>query len=269
MEIRVRANRIQLERSGSVGWPFLSGSRILHLLSDLLVRRDSASLRKLLNLLNEHVPVRDRGRLGRAAAGLVMRSTPANGITPDILETCLEAIHSGRALWMRYARGEEITERTVEPWNIAFAKDALYLLGFCRLRNAPREFRLDRVRECRITAEPITVPPDSGHGRWESAFGTEIGSRTFTVVVRFRPEVAYRVQGRTWHTSQRFEPLPDGGVLFRARVSSRIEVVRWVLAYGPYAELLEPADLRAKIREQLQMALAAYDLGCEREEGRK
>lgn len=264
--VRVRSSRVYLDRRGSRNWPVMSSGRVLQLLSDLLARRDPASLRQLLELLEQHVTVSDVQTLGQTLKGLLVLGTPATATEADTLSHCLEAVRTGRALWVRYARGEELTERVIEPWDVTFAKEAIYLLGFCRLRQALREFRLDRMQECRLLDELVAVPPDRGRSQWESAFGTEIGSHVFTVVVRFDAAVAYRVKGRNWHATQRFEPLPDGGAIFRAEVSSRIEVVRWVLSYGPYAELLEPADLRQKLREQLAAAGQRYDLESGMEE---
>lgn len=258
LPVRVESNRIYLERQSSADWPLVPATRILQLMADVLIRGNSDSFGRLLALLRPHVHPRDEPVLEQVFTGLFLPGKPVSALDFNVLRRCLQAIQEARAVRMRYARAGVVTERVVEPWDVVFGKQAFYLLGFCRLRQLPREFRLDRIQELEITAESIKIPDDHGRNRWESAFGTEIGESPFDLEVRFAREVAYRVQSRVWHASQEFEPLPDGGIVFRARVSSRIEVVRWVLGYGPYAELLQPPDLRAKIREQLRMASALY-----------
>jgi predicted DNA-binding transcriptional regulator YafY len=43
--------------------------------------------------------------------------------------------------------------RLVEPLGFVVGTQHTYLLGWCRLRNGPRAFRLDRIRQVTITAE--------------------------------------------------------------------------------------------------------------------
>lgn len=49
-----------------------------------------------------------------------------------------------------------ITRRDVEPQALAHAGGCWYLLAWCRLRNAPRWFVLDRITRADPTTEPVT-----------------------------------------------------------------------------------------------------------------
>ncbi len=53
----------------------------------------------------------------------------------------------------------EGTTRTVEPVSVMGVQAHWYLWGFCRLREAPRVFRLDRLRSASVSEE---VAPDRG-----------------------------------------------------------------------------------------------------------
>jgi predicted DNA-binding transcriptional regulator YafY len=48
------------------------------------------------------------------------------------------------------------TVRVVEPAGVVGTRKGWYLAAFCRLRQAPRAFRLDRIAAARLTQEPVT-----------------------------------------------------------------------------------------------------------------
>ncbi|MEW6040260.1 MAG: exonuclease domain-containing protein [Elusimicrobiota bacterium] len=59
-----------------------------------------------------------------------------------------EAVKNKKTLRLKYVSREgKTTERTIEPLEITRYSDYFYLVGYCRLRNAERMFRLDRVIE--------------------------------------------------------------------------------------------------------------------------
>lgn len=51
------------------------------------------------------------------------------------------------------------THRTVEPAGLVGTRHGWYLAALCRLREAPRAFRVDRILRAELTAEPITPGP--------------------------------------------------------------------------------------------------------------
>jgi predicted DNA-binding transcriptional regulator YafY len=62
----------------------------------------------------------------------------------------------------------------------------------------------------------------------------------------------------TWHSLQQTERTPDGGMIWRSTVSGVIEIRLWILSWGEDAEVLEPPELRAQVRDILGRAASQY-----------
>jgi predicted DNA-binding transcriptional regulator YafY len=97
------------------------------------------------------------------------------------------AIIEQRAVTLTYqgAQGEGPTERTVEPHYLTYSDGAWYVSGYCRLRQAPRAFRLDRVVHYRVLMErfaPRELAP--------------VAQTTIEVWARFRIDQVQRVRER-------------------------------------------------------------------------
>ena len=62
-----------------------------------------------------------------------------------------EAIYSNKRMFIRYVNGEgEETERWITPKQVMGLSDYVYLQAYCHLRNAERNFRLDRIVEVQV-----------------------------------------------------------------------------------------------------------------------
>lgn len=84
-------------------------------------------------------------------------SRPGTPRPPAVVE---HAIVQRRVLELDYVdKTGSPTIRTVEPVAVLGVAPHWYLFGWCRLREAPRAFRLDRIRGARMTEE---VAPDRG-----------------------------------------------------------------------------------------------------------
>jgi predicted DNA-binding transcriptional regulator YafY len=117
---------------------------------------------------------------------------------------------------------------------------------------------LERIRALTVTEQTFTVPPDFDPKRYETeAFGVA-GGTPMTVVVRFRADQAPYVREREWHSTQRFQTLPDGRLQMTFRAGGAFEIVRWVLGWGDAAELVSPAALRGEVAAVLQRATRSY-----------
>jgi predicted DNA-binding transcriptional regulator YafY len=80
----------------------------------------------------------------------------------------------------------------------------------------------------------------------------------YTVKVRISPGWARWVGEKIWHESQKVSKLPDGGLEMTFRVAGLDEIKRWILSFGPEAQVLEPSRLKQMICVDLQKSLGQY-----------
>lgn len=80
----------------------------------------------------------------------------------------------------------------------------------------------------------------------------------YTVKVRISPGWARCVGEKIWHESQTAQKNGDGSLELSFEVAGLDEIKRWVLSFGPEAQILEPAKLREMIRIALQKSLGQY-----------
>lgn len=91
--------------------------------------------------------VRDRERL---LAGRIL-TTPAE--RAGVAEVVGGAVTSGRLIHLAYDAPGGRTERDVEPVGLIRGPSHWYLLGWCRLRDGVRGFRLDRIATAELRDE--------------------------------------------------------------------------------------------------------------------
>jgi predicted DNA-binding transcriptional regulator YafY len=78
-------------------------------------------------------------------------ANPVSDIVQQALADCVAV-----ELTYRDAQGRG-TLRVIEPAGIFGTPNGWYLAAWCRLRQAPRAFRLDRIAQATLTHEPITL----------------------------------------------------------------------------------------------------------------
>lgn len=78
------------------------------------------------------------------------------------------------------------------------------------------------------------------------------------VKIRFSADQARYIRERKWAKEQSIIEQADGSIILEMNTSGRWEIKRWVLSFGGEAELLEPAELRKEIAEELRNSLARY-----------
>ncbi|MCB0189109.1 MAG: WYL domain-containing protein, partial [Caldilineaceae bacterium] len=72
-----------------------------------------------------------------------------------------QAIREQRVIHLHYhaQRDNQVTERVVEPLQLAYLDNVWVLSAYCRLRQDQRAFRLDRIDHLRLTRETFTARP--------------------------------------------------------------------------------------------------------------
>ncbi|MFJ5937346.1 helix-turn-helix transcriptional regulator [Streptomyces sp. NPDC093071] len=167
------------------------------------------------------------------------------------------AISERRRLWVRYyspAR-DELTEREVDPIRL-FAVGHTYMEAWCRLSEARRTFRLDRVAEIRLLDEPAAPPELELRDLSENLVQPSADD----------PEVVVEVgPGGRWvaeyYPHDRADELPDGGLRITLRTPDPASLRRLALRLGSDGRIVAPAELADSARTAATAALAAYENG--------
>ncbi len=159
--------------------------------------------------------------------------------------------------------GPESTARraVVRPYLIepSLQTHALYLIGWDETRDALRTFKIERIRDVALTPRTFDLPEgDRVETQLRRAWDIIADQPPTSVVLRFAPAVAARVEETTWHPSQKIERATDGSLVWRATVAGTIEIRLWILSWGDDVEVLGPVDLREGVAFTHRRAAEQY-----------
>ncbi len=217
---------------------------------------EAMSLLVGLRLLAQVPGAHDRAALASATAKLEGAADVAQGaavVLEDDLESTLvvltRAMADGRPVRLVYAGAsrDEVTERVVEPTDIVRHGGRSYLAAWCREAGAQRTFRLDRMRSVEMLDESLPVSA----ARPDAPVGV---APTDGLAVRVR------VWPRSWWLLEAFEAADviAGDGEFREAtlvVADPSWLVRLVMGQAGGIEVVEPAEVRAQVREAALSAL--------------
>ncbi|MBS3783837.1 MAG: YafY family transcriptional regulator [Anaerolineae bacterium] len=207
--------------------------------------------------LDNVLPDEQRQEVAWARRTLVvtgMQRTDHTSLGPA-LEKLRQAARQRRRVTMVYhsRNRPEPLERDVEPYALVHRWGWWYVIGHCCLRDALRVFRVDRIQELALRRDTYDVPEDFDVHQYLAE--AEWFPPRFEVRMRFSPQAALDAQeeGRSWDT---MEERPDGSLVVTFGATDLAWAARVALWYGPDVEVLEPVELRQRMKE-LATAIAA------------
>jgi len=113
------------------------------------------------------------------------------------------------------------------------------------------------MRAVRNTRARFRPPTDfSINKHLGDSFGVFTGKSRYKVRLEFGEFAARLVGDRNWHPSQRIKPLGDGRVELSLDLGNLEEIERWVLSWAAHARVLEPVEVKRRIRRAAEAILA-------------
>jgi proteasome accessory factor B len=196
------------------------------------------------------------GNLHHKAVGIGDYSAKA-----ELIDQLMQAIEEHKATHIVYRslRATEPVTYEIHPYGLTYHHGSLYLVAFSRAHDELRHFKVDRIDDVEVSNFPFQMPDDFElDGHLAKSFGVFHGDGEIQVKIKFLPRVARYVSESKWHDSQRLTPQKDGSLLAEFELSSTEEIKRWITSFGRNAVVLEPAQLRDEIVEELESSLKAY-----------
>lgn len=188
----------------------------------------------------------DDAAAGPLVRGLTKLSAAIGADGDDALEVHLGAVEEETLALLRTAVAEhrcvridyysygrdQRTERVIEPARFYADEGNWYVAGYCRLANAERVFRVDRIRQATLLDE--TFPPPEHHG---GATGTFTPTPDHPrVVLDLAPDARW-VASQYPHDD--VQELDDGGVRVTLPVTARAWLERLLVRLGPAAVVVD------------------------------
>lgn len=177
---------------------------------------------------------------------------------PSAYQQLVTAITTQRVVRLRYgaADADSPTTRDVEPIGL-YLSQQWHLVAYCRLRQAFRNFRLDRIGHLALSEEVFAARPETLQQYWADEANRRGKEK---VVIRFQPAaVGPESTQRLYDTKHQYgwtheQLLADGGVEMTFFIGSLPYLAAWLLPYAGAVTILEPPALGDHLRELAQRA---------------
>lgn len=236
---------------GRTLFTFLDGTSFAQDLDDAIERLEPAISRTHAELSRE---------LDRKFVAVPEHAKDYSGETNEVIDDLVSALVYDNPVEVRYRKASGVVRHyRLHPYTLAIHRQGLYTFAHDTQAGQVKTFAVERIVEiARVWNEKFTVPADWDPARHlDSAFGI-IPGEPVEVELAFSPEVRTYVRERRWHASQVLEQLPDGWLLLRLRVALTVEVVTWVLSFGPDVRVVGPPALVDRVRSDLARSLRHY-----------
>jgi proteasome accessory factor BC len=227
-----------------------------------LLPLEAKALVAAIDLLGDHIPegslasAREKivSALGRDPAVEGLQITTATGDDSEVAEVVSRAIAEHRLLELEYYKEneDEFTKRRVEPYQLLNGQEGWYVHAFDPEKDAPRSFRLDRIRTATMLDDDFEprpgIEPDT---RGWPRTGEVPASRAARVWIS--PERA------RWAREDRrvVEELRDGAVVVEVHYAGDDWLVREILKEAGDAVVLEPDEARLAVLDAAQALAGA------------
>jgi proteasome accessory factor B len=176
----------------------------------------------------------------------------------EIFDTLARAAAHRQQIELAYRKpGQPQPEkRLVDPYHLANINGEWYLFAYDHARKGIRTFVPARVQSVKPTGKTFERPQKfSLEKRLRDSFGVHSGEGEYEVVIRFNARAADYVREKKWHESQQLRELKGGGVELRMKLSSLMEIERWVLSWGGDATVVKPRELAEVVKKSAEAIL--------------
>ncbi|MGL5054360.1 MAG: helix-turn-helix transcriptional regulator [Fusobacteriaceae bacterium] len=139
-----------------------------------------------------------------------------------------------------FSSNEKETGREVKPIRLLFKGWDWYVYAFCLSRNDFRYFKLSRIKEFEILSNTFEEDFDNIVLKKEMEY-----AETVFVKVKFDRKMAFRVYDEV---SSDIEEDEDGNLYAIVELPNDYNLYNYIFSYGDAAEVLEPKEIRDKIK---------------------
>lgn len=189
----------------------------------------------------------------------VQRSKPNNAFSNENQKyvQLQEALFIRRKVRIQYEkRFGERSERIIDPYGFVHYNEFFYCLALCNDKKEKRMFKLSRIKDIRVLYDTYEIPADFDIREEFPKLG--IVKESLEVELLIYPPFAASVPESIWGENQKIDHNDDGSILFRATMSGKESIKKWILGMGASVRVVEPKELREEVIEEGRKLIALY-----------
>jgi predicted DNA-binding transcriptional regulator YafY len=153
----------------------------------------------------------------------------------------------------RYPEDGKVSLRDADPYSLACLNGTWFMNAYCHLRHDMRLFRLSRIEALKLTAKYFERPKD-----YKASHEPESNERHLTVRILFDEDsLPWISEDQFFYITAREEHAEGLVVTLRARHMD--ELVQWLLGWGRHIRVLEPPELRQRLKDEAAALLKNHD----------
>ena len=188
---------------------------------------------------------------GRDSVLIDLSSWYKTSLAPKI-STIQDAIENRHILDFYYYAPSGESERSIEPYYVVFKWTSWYVYGWCLKRKDYRLFKLNRMDKVRETVNSFVC---------RNAPVPELSSelvypRNIILKALFDPDMKWRLVEEFGPDC--YEVQKDGRLLLIRDYSDMENLTMWMLTFGDKVEVLDPPELRDKLKNMAESMIKIY-----------
>ncbi|MDM5461153.1 helix-turn-helix transcriptional regulator [Bacillus cereus] len=169
-----------------------------------------------------------------------------------------EALFTRRKVKIQYEkRFGERSERIIDPYGFVHYNEFFYCLAMCNDKKEKRMFKLSRMKDIRILYDTYKIPDNFDIREEFPKFG--LMKEPLEVELLIYPPFAASVPESIWGENQKIEHNNDGSILFRATMSGKESIKKWILGMGAAVEVIKPDNFRDDMIKEGRKLLKLYE----------
>jgi predicted DNA-binding transcriptional regulator YafY len=176
---------------------------------------------------------------------------PPDKKTNNHIQTILKSISQKTQLFIDYFanHNQQNSNRNVEPVGIFLMGHQWHLIAFCCLRNAYRNFRIDRIQKSAFTEQPFTKqhPPLKIYLKEITREKKDL----HTVVMRVDTSSLKYFGEQKFYNGFISEKITGDSTEMTFLTSSLEGFARWYMMFGDHAEIITPKALKDRVKQIL------------------
>jgi predicted DNA-binding transcriptional regulator YafY len=225
-----------------------------HLTDTATAARTGAAMDKLRAVLRHA----DRDHLATLAPHIQVFGLRDQVNRPSTYQLLVTAVATQRVVRLRYQAVDHHapTTRDIEPIGLYLSRQ-WHVVAYCRLRQAFRNFRLDRVEDATLREEAFAARPETLQHYWAAEASRRQKEK---VVLVFRPTALLPALVQQLHdTKHQYgwayeQTLPDGRLEMTLFIGSLAYLATWLLPYAGGVSIREPLALHDQLRALAEQA---------------